>query len=137
MAADSQVGISSEGGGDRMYRNCRKVFSIEGEFIGGAGDSDGIHLWFEWYMDGCDDKRTFKLMCECDFDIVILHEDGRIESSGPYGIFEDIEEQFYAIGSGTKAALAAMYMGADAEKAIEIAKLIDPHTGGPVKVYRH
>ena len=29
MACDSMVGISSEGGGDRYYNNCRKVFEIQ------------------------------------------------------------------------------------------------------------
>lgn len=38
-------------------------------------------------------------------------------------------------GSGQHAALAVLYMGADAPKAVEIACKVDIHTGLPVRVY--
>ena len=135
MACDSMVGISSDGGGDRAYYHCEKVFDITGELIGGAGETAGISLWYEWYMGGCEDKKLRKRMWEVDFDIVILHADGRIESSDGSGNIEETHEPFYAVGSGTKCALAAMHCGKSAEEAVEIAKLIDPHTGGKVQVF--
>lgn len=137
MACDSQVGISSDGGGDRAYYNCTKVFEIPDEFIGGAGESEGILLFFEWYMNGCTGKQTYKIMVDCDFDIIILHKDGTLEAWYPSGVSEIIHEKFYAIGSGTKCALAAMYCGKSAKDAIEITKKIDPHTGGRVRTYTH
>jgi len=136
MACDSQVGVSSDGGGDRAYYHCDKIYPIQGELIGGSGETAGISLWFEWYMDGCRDKKLRKRMWEVDFDIVILHKDGRIEASDCSGNIEETHEPFYAIGSGTKCALAAMHCGKSAEEAVEIAKLIDPHTGGKVQVFK-
>lgn len=43
---------------------------------------------------------------------------------------------FVALGSGSAAALAAMHMGADARRAVEIAMLVDPFTGGEIDVLR-
>ena len=40
---------------------------------------------------------------------------------------------FAVIGSGTPAALAALHMGADARRAVEIAMLVDPCTGGEIE----
>ncbi len=135
MACDSMVGVSSEGGGDRAYYHSEKIYPIEGELIGGSGETAGILMWFEWYMDGCRDKKLRKRMWETDFDIVILHEDGTIQASDASGNFEPVNEPFYAIGSGTKCALAAMHCGETAEGAVEVSKLIDPHTGGDVQVF--
>lgn len=42
----------------------------------------------------------------------------------------------YAIGSGAIAALAAMYAGVDAVKAVKIASRLDPGTGGRVMKMR-
>lgn len=133
MACDSMVGISSDGGGDRAYYNCEKVYPIEGELIGGAGDSVGILLWYEWYMGGCKKKKLAKKMFEYEFDIVILHKNGTIEASDGSGMFEEVHEPFYAIGSGTKCALAVMHCGKSAIEAVAISTLIDPHTGGRVQ----
>ena len=137
MACDSEVGISTDGGGARSYYNSIKIYKIEGEFIGGSGESAGVLLWYDWYMNGCKGKRLSKRMWEFDFDIIILHSDGRIQASDASGTFEDINEDFYAIGSGTKCALAAMHCGRSAEEAVEISKLIDSHTGGKVQVFSH
>ena len=46
--------------------------------------------------------------------------------------WHEIKAEFTAIGSGAKAALAAMHMGATAEKAVEIACLVDNGSGPPV-----
>lgn len=137
MACDSMLVISSEAGGDRAYYNTRKVYPIEGEFIGVAGDSAGADLWIDWYMDGCSGKSLFKAMQEYDFDIVILHKSGLVQASDQSGVITTLDEPFYAIGSGTKCALAAMHMGATAVEAVEIAAKIDPHTGGKIKSYEH
>lgn len=135
MACDSMLGISSDGGGDRAYYNCEKIYEIEGELIGGAGDSVGVLIWYDWYMGGCKHKKLAKKMWECDFDILILHKSGLIQASDASGTFEDVREPFYAIGSGTKCALAAMHCGKTAPEAVGISKLIDPHTGGPVQEF--
>lgn len=42
---------------------------------------------------------------------------------------------FWAIGSGSEYALGAMQMGADAESAVEVAKIFDMGTGGDVSTW--
>jgi hypothetical protein len=43
-----------------------------------------------------------------------------------------IPQKYYAIGSGSQAAMVAMHMGATAKEAVEMAKLVDECTGGRV-----
>ena len=149
MACDSQEGVGSEAGGDRAYYQSNKVYQIYSEvdvnellyLIGCAGDSDGAPLFVEWFTqyhqtEFCE-KQILKRMFEFDTDALILYPDGTIETGSTYGIVHECNEPFYAIGSGTKCALAAMHCGKSAAEAVEIAKLIDPHTGGKVRVYQH
>lgn len=58
---------------------------------------------------------------------LFLYDDG-LWPSGP------IQTDRYAIGSGSEYAMAAMVMGADIRRAVEVAAELDPHTGGPVVV---
>jgi len=146
MACDSQEGIHSDGGGDRAYYKCSKIYPIYDEtgnevlyLIGCSGDSDGAPLFIEWFTEFYEtefcDKQILKRMYEFDTDALILHADGTIETGSSYGIIHECNEDFYAVGSGTKCALAAMYLGKSAEEAVEVSKKIDPHTGGKVQVF--
>jgi hypothetical protein len=147
MACDSQEGISSDGGGDRAYYKCNKIYPIYDEkdnllyLIGCSGDSDGAPLFIEWFTEYYDtdlcDKQILKRMFEFDTEALILHDDGTIETGSTFGIIHECNEDFYAIGSGTKCALAAMHCGKTAAESIEISKKIDSHTGGKVQVFTH
>ena len=147
MACDSQEGIGSEGGGDRAYYKCSKIYEVMDDqsdellyLIGCSGDSDGAPLFIEWFSDFYEtdycDKQILKRLFEFDTDALILHADGTIQTGSSYGIVHECNEPFYAIGSGTKCALAAMHCGKTAEESVEVAKLIDPHTGGNVQVFK-
>ncbi|TGV15827.1 hypothetical protein EN816_00825 [Mesorhizobium sp. M8A.F.Ca.ET.173.01.1.1] len=61
----------------------------------------------------------------------------RLRKDGTLTIYEagasfDIKPDFGAWGSGGPAANAAMHMGADAAKAVEVAALLDDATGGAI-----
>lgn len=61
----------------------------------------------------------------------------RLRKDGTLTIYEagasfDIKTEFAAWGSGAPVANAAMYMGADAAKAIEVASKLDDRTGGQI-----
>jgi len=145
MACDSQEGVSSDGGGDRAYFQCNKIYPIYGTddelecFVGISGDSDGGPLWIEWFCEYYDtnysDEQILKRMFNFDCDVLILYSDGTIETSDTFGVVHECNEKFYAIGSGTKCALAAMHLGKSAVEAVEISKKIDPHTGGKVQEF--
>lgn len=64
---------------------------------------------------------------------LLIKEDGTIfvySSTNPFP--ERIENQFYARGSGRDYALAAMYLGCDARKAVEVACVFDVSCGNGV-----
>ena len=147
MACDSQEGIYSDGGGDRAYYKSNKIYPVYSNaeeeellyLIGCSGDSDGAPLFIEWFTEYYDtefsDKQILKRMYDFDTDALILSANGIIETGSTFGVIHECNEDFYAIGSGTKCALAAMHCGKTAEESIEIAKKIDPHTGGAVQVF--
>lgn len=68
------------------------------------------------------------------FSIIILQWDGRVFTFEA-GVYSEIEAEFYAIGSGAQAACAAMTMGADACKAIQIASHVDSGTDDRVTCF--
>ncbi len=70
-------------------------------------------------------------------ELVAFHRDGRVFSFEAEGLwYEPADVPFMALGSGSKAALGALHMGADAARAVEIACLADAYTGGPIVTMR-
>lgn len=133
LAADSQVTYSGdESAGSRKHR-CQKLFrkkAFGGEvIIATAGEGAPGMLFVDWY--GKKGKPP-AVLADSEFTCLVLDEDGLWEFDN-YCRAEPITEEFYAIGSGAKVALGAMHHGASAREAVEIAKLVDPYTGGEVK----
>lgn len=141
LAADSRVTVDSEAGGTRIFK-CQKLYRKTVKLNGGdpeevilatAGESHPGALFVEWFGTGIDvtTMRDTFVLGEADFEILVLKHDGLYEVD-KYCNLVKIMDKFYAIGSGTKAAMAAMYMGASAKRAVEIACKIDPHTAPPI-----
>lgn len=134
MASDSRVTVDSEAGGARVFR-CEKIFRKETPkegvvLIGTAGESSPGLLFVDWY--GTDKPTPAELLeGEADIDIVVLTKRG-IFSYDKWCRGEKVVGKFYAIGSGAKAALGALHMGADAIKAVKIACKIDPYSAAPI-----
>lgn len=132
MAADSRVTVDSEAGGTRLFR-CEKLFRKTIKIgrrkkvpviIGTAGESAPGLIFVDWY--GSDKPPPSQLIeGEADFTCLILRPDGLYEAD-KWCRPERIPHKFYAIGSGAKAALGAMYKGASAIEAVEITCKIDP-----------
>ena len=121
MAADTKVvddGLLSVGS---------KIIEVNGDLIGVAGDLRDLYRFEKWYK-----VQDHDLEME-DSTILVLTKCGKIYTYDG-GIRIPVMEKFYAIGSGAHAAMAAMHMGADPKKAIEIAKKVDDGTGGKVEV---
>jgi hypothetical protein len=144
IAADSRVTVSTEAGGDRFF-GCVKLFKklakIHGKeqevILATAGESAPGALFVEWFGSGKDveSMRDTFVIGEADFTVLIVTHDGLFEVDKwccmePVVITDD--KPYYAVGSGCKAALAAMAMGATAKRAVEIACGIDPHSAPPI-----
>ncbi len=142
IAADSRTTLETEGGGARMFL-CEKLFrktvtlkdgKTQEVIIATAGESTPGMVFLDWFWSGQEPPERL-IDGEADFTCLVLQEDGLFEyDAWCRGI--QILDEFYAIGSGAKAALAAMYMGASAAKAVEIACRIDFYSGPPITTMR-
>lgn len=98
--------------------------------VGFAGDPFAAEVFSQWLKDT--DSRTPDIGNE-QFDAICIADNGRVtfwnQSLAPMRVKAD----FFAIGSGGAAAMAAMYCGKSAVEAVKIACKVDPYTGGPVR----
>jgi hypothetical protein len=114
---------SGEGG---YYSVCKLRHWKDG-VAGAAGDWVQILKFFNSIENGGD------LDSDCDVECMELRADG-------IWVYEStiiparIKEPFYAIGTGSAYALAAMHLGKSPREAVEIAALFDPATRGPIDV---
>jgi ATP-dependent protease HslVU (ClpYQ) peptidase subunit len=135
MAADS----AGEWSGIRS--RATKIHRVNGVLIGGSGNVTDIQTFIRWFEAGADqaNKPEFRQYRGADdapeFEILIADHDGLTWWSEAFQP-DRVEDDFWAIGTGRAAAMAAMYMGADAGKAVQIARLVDVHTNGDVQVER-
>lgn len=140
LAADSRVTHDSEAGGTRIFKCTklyRKIAKLDGEeqevILATAGESAPGELFVEWFGTGKDvtDMRDTFVLGMADFTVLVLKHDGLYEVD-MYCHISKVLDKFYAVGSGAKAAMGAMHMGADAYKAVQIACKIDPYSAPPI-----
>ena len=136
MAADSRTTVDSEAGGSRHFR-CEKLYAVKGKtghavaIVGLAGESAPGLVFLDWYRSGAKTGDARLLDGEADFTALVLTRKGLFEYD-KWCRGERVQERFYAIGSGAKAALGAMHMGADARKAVMVACRVDPFSAPPI-----
>jgi hypothetical protein len=97
-----------------------------GVVAGITGEYERFESWLAWYNG--DQREPFDLGDQTR--IVLATSDGATVYEGK-GWFRH-DGAFGAWGSGWPAAVAAMHMGADAKRAIEIAAMLDTNTGGEI-----
>lgn len=119
MAADRQTSH-----GDQKFHGT-KIFKIKRTIIGMAGDANQCEQFLEWMKGG-------KVPEDCDeMEALILTRQGLYVCLCSLTRMK-VEDDFYALGSGSQAALAAMHLGCNPVEAAEIACLIDPSSGGGI-----
>jgi 20S proteasome alpha/beta subunit len=126
MAADKRITSSP-------IFSTTKLFRVKGSLIGVAGNIEQALRFVEWRKA----KSTAEKPCfseETCFEALELKPDGSLVYWGAemYGI--PIEEDFYAIGTGAPYALGAMAMGANLQKAIQVASRWDTATGNEIQM---
>lgn len=142
IAADSRTTLETEGGGARMFL-CEKLFrkkvtvgrQTQEVIIATAGESSPGMVFVDWFGSRKAPPLHEFLTGSADFTCLVLQQDGLWEyDAWCRGV--KIMDMFYAIGSGAKAALGALHMGASARKAVEVACRIDHYSGLPVTSMR-
>jgi hypothetical protein len=106
----------------------RKVWRIRGSLVGLAGDLDSIRAWRE-------KLRANKTLPRVDVTALRLSTTG-IDCWNNKDGWHHVDQHQFAIGTGGKAARAALMAGASCARAIRIVCDIDATTGGPVRTYR-
>ncbi len=124
----------------RPRRASKKLHRVKGKVIGIAGQwQDGLTFvrWVEAGMDmgNLPDFITYGSQSDLpDFNAIVAHDDGTLEQWTEHFQPMPILDEFFSIGSGSHAATAAMHMGASAKRAVQIAMLVDPSTGGDIQI---
>lgn len=136
IAADSRVTYGEDG--SARVHTCKKLFRktiTQGKkqfdvIIATAGEASPGLVFVDWYGSGKPVPDIF-LHLGGDFLCLVLTPQGLFEFD-VYCRGEEVSDDFYAIGSGAKAALGAMHCGKSAVEAVRIAARIDPYTGGRI-----
>lgn len=129
MAADRKATDT----GASMRYSARKLRRIGQSIVGCAGDSSTIAQFVRWLEAGGDHADKPKFSKDGVLVALVLNAKGLF-------IFDtdcepdEIEQDFYAIGTGAQAGMAAMHLGADPKKAVTIAAKVDVMTEGPFDV---
>ena len=129
-SADEGVMISESKttDGDVKWKS-NKIERIRGSLIGGAGDCGEIEKFMKWFR-----VRGRKPQLNDSFNALELSVDGLFlwdKKLSPY----PPGQEFHAIGTGSKAAIAARLMGADCKRAVEIACEVDDASEGPLQIF--
>ena len=119
----------------------QKLFRRPYGIVGYAGNIQDTEALLRWYDAGASiDKPLPRFVIYKDEEpsctLLILENSGAIKFVSRYLHVETLEDEFFAIGSGSEIAMGAMAHGASAEEAIEIAIRLNPGTGGPIRVER-
>lgn len=123
IAADSMCS------GEGAFYSVSKLRQWKDGIAGAAGDWAQILKFFNSIESGGD------IDSDCDIECMELRADGIYIYESAI-IPARIKESFYAIGTGSAYAMAALHMGASPKEAVEIAALYDPATRGPIDVMR-
>ena len=131
MVADRKVTDTAAS----MRYHTKKLRAIGSSIVGCAGDSSAISKFVRWLEAGAPQDGRPKFDRDATLAALLMNEKGLF-------IFDtecepdEIEQDFYAVGSGGAAAMAAMFMGASPKKAAEIAAKVDVNTEGPFDILK-
>lgn len=107
----------------------------DGTLIGASGDADAAREIIYWYENGAlpsnfpgnrDDSNNTRA------SILIITPERKIRMIQRTAFLVDFEDKFFAMGSGRDYALAAMHLGFDAIKAVEVASALDVDCGNGI-----
>lgn len=124
LASDSRAMI---GGWKCSYPLPKLMRMKDGAIAGVVGEYAKGMAFIEW-LNGPRDDAAPEMV-----DATVIKMDG----DGSLAVYENghrfpVTADFAAWGSGAPPALGALYAGASAERAVEIASLVDDQTGGEV-----
>jgi 20S proteasome alpha/beta subunit len=114
--------------------NVTKVFKRKGYLIGFSGRVDVAALLLRWFENGAkeDEFPGPGSDDELDYSMIVVTPKGVVMFYERFPIPIIMDGEYFAIGSGRDFAIAAMYMGCDAVRAVEVASALDCYSGNGV-----
>jgi ATP-dependent protease HslVU (ClpYQ) peptidase subunit len=121
--------------GDRMtvsgghVTTMKKVRKIRGHLVGVCGSASAALEYMKWFEDGADPATLPAGLRGGESYMLVITPERKILSyeGGPYPV--EVEETYHAHGSGRDYAHAAMHLGFDAYKAVEVASELSVNCG--------
>jgi ATP-dependent protease HslVU (ClpYQ) peptidase subunit len=131
LASDSRYSHESFGitRGPKLFR---KTVGKREFLLGIAGDAHAAMLFVDWY--GTSNADLYKILTEmADDNFAVLVWDGKhLSEANRYCRPIEVDEPYYAIGSGAGHAMTAMDCGKNAVQAVRFAARRDHYTGGRI-----
>lgn len=128
LAADKRMSFGTE------FATVTKITRSGDCLIGWAGGSALGRAMMAWFVDGCEPANFPAMQREEGKTgvLLVIHSNKRIEhyAQEPYPI--PVEDSYYAVGSGSGFASAAMYLGHDAKRAVEVSCALDMNSGSGI-----
>lgn len=130
LAADKRMGCNG------YPATTTKIFrTLDGALMGGCGESDMVAVLRQWYANGAD-PAAYPSNRNSDGTsrarLLVIKPDGLVMTYANEPVPVRIEDTMFAIGSGGDFALAAMHLGHDARRAVEVACALDSDCGNGI-----
>lgn len=111
-----------------------KIFRVNDFLVGFSGNASRGGEYLAWLREGGDPKKfpENKDENDCFVWLLVIRADGTIEKYENSGYPIIVDEKHFALGSGQDFATAAMYLGFDAVKAVEVASRFDEGCGNGI-----
>lgn len=131
MAADTLSYIHN--GECRMPGEVQKIWRLaNGSLLGHAGVRRQAHALMRWVEEG----EKGEPPDTGEVTAILAERGGRLRLFDGKSERDHDDVPFYAIGSGAQVALGALYQGATAIQAAQIACLVSPYCGGNIRFER-
>lgn len=137
VAWDGKTLAADKAGTNCGYRRTvTKIFRVPDGLVGFAGDGSRALALLEWFKNGRDPAMWPKFQEDADTAVgcMFIANDGQNYGYHLTPYPERSQDRFDAIGSGRDYALAAMYLGHDARRAVEVASALDNGCGNGIDV---
>ncbi len=108
-----------------------KIFKVYGRLLAFTGDSDDAMQLLAWFKAGAD-SATYPKALEKDETAGYVFDGKSVLKYTKSAYPELLEDKFVAAGSGRDYALAAMHLGFDAKRAVEVACHFDTGCGNGI-----
>ena len=135
LVSDSMVSIAHKD----IWYPAAKLVRGPGLIAGASGDGGDCTRFLKWAAGGFKAKEEPKWKDTATEDQIlalVVREDGIYAWSVGDPEPERVEADFFAVGSGGKAARVAMMLGKTAEEAVELACQVDLWSAPPLQVLK-